>query len=244
MSSKLSSVAALYSTLDALSPFSMQESWDNSGIICQPSERYTQIFVSIDVDDALIERLPEYALLITHHPLIFSPLRSLQYTQYPDALLLKMADKKITNIAMHTNFDKTHLNRYVASEVLACDVTTEEEFLLHCSQAIEFDTLVERVKKAMQLSHVKVVKAKQILGSFSLCTGAGASFIDALQTDCLITGDVKYHDAMRALSLGKSVIDVGHFESEHYFAPAMADLLQKKGLEAIITNSKNPFMYS
>lgn len=240
----MKSVHEVLAALEQIASFSTQEPWDNSGVICAPTMSYEQLVVSIDVDEALIASLVPNTLLITHHPLIFSKLSSLNIENYPDNLLMQMVKKNITNIAMHTNFDKSHLNHYVAQEVLGLNVVKSEEFLLDATIKLPFDTLVKQLKEALQLSHVKVVKMHDFIESASLCTGAGASLLDELSTQCLLTGDVKYHDAMKAEAMGKSIIDIGHYESEHFFAKAMQQQLQKKGFEAIIAHSKNPFSYS
>jgi dinuclear metal center YbgI/SA1388 family protein len=62
----------------------------------------------------------------------------------------------------------------------------------------------------------------------AVCGGGGASFIAraAGASDlALITGDVKYHDALLAQDLGASVIDLGHYHTERPFAEALAQRL-------------------
>lgn len=65
-------VRDIYASLDALSPFVMQEGWDNSGLLVGDfSQEVTTVVLSIDIDEELLETVPENALLITHHPVIF-----------------------------------------------------------------------------------------------------------------------------------------------------------------------------
>ena len=64
-----------------------------------------------------------------------------------------------------------------------------------------------------------------------------------IEADCFLTGDIKYHDAMEASSLGLSMIDIGHYESERYFGEVLGGYLEKLGLSVIISPSKNPFTY-
>jgi len=77
----------------------------------------------------------------------------------------------------------------------------------------------------------------------ALTTGSGCSLMKSIDADCFLTGDVKYHDAMEAKSIKMSLIDIGHFESEHFFAQILHEHLKILGLEAIISSSKNPFTY-
>jgi len=64
----------------------------------------------------------------------------------------------------------------------------------------------------------------------ALCSGSGASLLrEAVRAgaDCLVTGDVKYHDARDAEDLGIALIDAGHFPTEHIMVAAVAERLQQ-----------------
>ena len=116
-------VRQIYDFLDELSPFSLQESWDNSGLLVGEFDLdVSSIYLSLDVDSDLVEEMQEGSLLITHHPLIFKGIKKMNFSSYPSSLIHKMIQKNISLISMHTNFDKTHLNRYVASDILGYDV--------------------------------------------------------------------------------------------------------------------------
>jgi putative NIF3 family GTP cyclohydrolase 1 type 2 len=65
--------------------------------------------------------------------------------------------------------------------------------------------------------------------------------MDEVKADCFLTGDIKYHDAMKAESLNPMMVDIGHYESERFFAEVMMDELKVLPILAIIANSKNPF---
>jgi dinuclear metal center YbgI/SA1388 family protein len=237
-------LANIYEHLDALSPFSLQESWDNSGLIVgNPAQEISTVALSIDVDEALLDSLEEGTLLITHHPLIFSGIKALDFTRYPANLLQKMVQKNIANIAMHTNFDQTHLNRWVAKEILGQTAFEQEGFAAYFEIDASFERFAYDVQERFGLKQLKAVKSHERLGRIALITGSGASLMRELECDCLLTGDIKYHDAMEAKALGRSMIDIGHFESERYFPDVLAPHLKNFGLTVIISSSKNPFTY-
>ena len=103
--------------LDGISPFELQESWDNSGLLIgAKDDSFDHVVVSLDIDEAMLDEVSERTLIITHHPLIFGKLNRLDFSQYPAKFIRKMIKKDIFHIALHTNFDKTHLNQYVAKE--------------------------------------------------------------------------------------------------------------------------------
>ena len=237
-------VSEIYKYLDEVSPFNLQESWDNSGLIVGSLEQeISKIVLSIDVDEKLIDSLDENTLLITHHPLIFKGLKSLNFTQYPSNLIHKMISKNISNIAMHTNFDITHLNDYVVKEILGYEIVYKDGFIAYVNVNEEFDVLVKNVRKKLGLNYTKYVKCNSFVKKIAITTGSGASLIPNIDADCFLTGDIKYHDAMEAKSINLSLIDIGHYESEHFFAQILKKYLKNLGFKVIIASSENPFTY-
>ena len=234
----------IYEYLNEVSPFAMQEKWDNSGLIVGDFEQeISQIALSIDVDEPLIDSLENNTLLITHHPLIFSGLKELDFAKYPANLIQKMMQKNISNIAMHTNFDQTHLNDYVATEVLGLKITKKDGFVAYFDVDEDFEVFTRRVAKAFELEIVRTVACHKRVKRVALTTGSGCSLMRSLEADCFLTGDIKYHDAMEAKSINLSLIDIGHYESEHFFAEILEKHLKNLGLKVIIASSENPFTY-
>ncbi len=237
-------ISQIYKFLDELSPFELQEPWDNSGLLIGDfSQEVTKVVLSIDVDEKLIDSLDADTLLITHHPIIFGGLKQLEFSKYPANLIQKMVQKNISNIAMHTNFDQTHLNEYVATEVLGYKIALRDGFVAYLDVDEEFDVFAKKVSLAFGLPHARCVKSSHQVKRVALTTGSGCSLLKSIDADCFLTGDVKYHDAMEAKSIKLSLIDIGHFESERFFAQILHKHLKNLGLEAIISSSENPFTY-
>jgi len=237
-------ILEIYNYLDNLSPFELQEPWDNSGLLVGDfEENISKIALSIDVDEELIDSLDENTLLITHHPIIFGGLKQLEFSKYPANLIKKMIRKNISNIAMHTNFDQTHLNDYVATEVLGYDISYKDGFVAYLNVDEDFDKFAKKVSSAFGLKAARCVKCSSVVKKVALTTGSGCSLMKSLDADCFLTGDVKYHDAMEAKSINLSLIDIGHYESEHFFAKILQKHLKNLGLEVIIASSENPFTY-
>jgi len=232
----------IYKHLDKISPFELQEKWDNSGILIGDRKaEISKVVLSIDVSEELIEKSDEGVLFIVHHPLIFSGLKSLDFAKYPSNLIKMMIQKNQSLIAMHTNFDKTHLNRYVFEEILDFDVSEFSEFVCTTKKSWQMNDLIRHLKNRLDLDHVKVVNPKDEIASIALTTGSGASMMDMVDADCYLTGDIKYHDAIKAKEQNLMMIDVGHYESEKFFGEVLKRELENLPLLAIISNSKNPF---
>ena len=232
----------IYDFLNTVSPFELQEKWDNSGLIVGDMVReVSQIVVALDIDTDMIENTKENTLFVVHHPLIFGNLTQLDFAKYPSNLIEKMILKKQSLIAMHTNFDQTHLNRYVFEKVLGFKLESQNAFLCTAKGKWNYKELLVLIKEKLDLPTLKVIGKKENITSIALTTGAGASLIDEVKADCFLTGDIKYHDAMKAMSEDLMMVDIGHYESEKFFAEIMLDELKVLPLLAIISNSKNPF---
>ena len=236
-------LGAIYNFLDTLSPFATQASWDNSGLLIGNKEdEIAQIYLSLDVESALLEEVAPNSLIITHHPLIFNGLKQLNFAKYPSNLIQIMIQKKISLIAMHTNFDLSHLNVYVAS-MLGFVVSESKEFVAYCDVNQSLNDLTLHVKQVFGMENLRMVRAKEWIGRCAITTGSGGDLISKIDADCFLSGDLKYHQALEAKENNLSLIDIGHFESERYFPECLAQYLKKLPLKAIMLNSKNPFEY-
>ncbi len=232
----------IYDFINEISPFDLQESWDNSGLIVgRMSDEVGRVVVTLDVDESMIDETEEGTLFVVHHPLIFGGLKQIDYDTYPSNLLAKMIRKNQSMIAAHTNFDQTHLNRYVFENVLGFTLGSESPFICRAEGEWHYHTLLMHLKDKLGLPHLKVVGKKETIRSIALTTGSGASLMDQVEADCFLTGDIKYHDATKALSEGRMLVDIGHYESERFFGEVMGEVLKNLPILAIITPPKNPF---
>lgn len=241
-------IKEIYEFLDILSPFELQEKWDNSGLIVGGfNDEVENIYISLDLDLELIEDIQPNSLIITHHPLIFNSLKRVNDISYSEKILKQLIKKDISLISMHTNIDKSHLNSYVGNEILGFNFSQSEDFILTAEVNMGFEQLQSHLKKKLGMETLKVTEAKKEIKTVALTTGSGMSLLGNIDADCFLTGDIKYHEAMDALSRGISLIDIGHYESEIHFTTLMEGLLtnylKKNEKKAIILASQNPFKY-
>jgi len=231
----------IYSFLNELSPFELQESWDNSGLIVgDKNADVDKIYISLEPTIDVINNIDDGSLLITHHPLIFSPLKRLDFSDVTARAIKSAVQKNISIIAMHTNYDKTHLNEYFATEIMGFESITKEDFAIYSNVECSFAQLANLVKTKLGLKNLNCVEKEGKIKRVAVVTGSGASFLSKINADCLITGDVKYHDAIFAMEKNIGVIDATHYASEAVFCDSLAKNLKILPIKAIITNSKNP----
>ena len=238
----------IYSFLDSISPFATQEKWDNSGLIVGSMDsEIERVYISLDLDLEMIKKIKPNSLIITHHPLIFSPLKKINNDSYSTKILKKLIKKDISLISMHTNIDKSHLNLYVGREVLGFDFKEVDDFIISANIDMSLKDLKKILKDRLNIKHLKTVKCAKDIKSISLTTGAGASLLSNIKTDCFITGDIKYHEAMEAKARGVTLIDIGHYESEIHFTKLLRGLtkeyFKQHNLKVKKITSLNPFSY-
>ena len=111
-------IKELLNILNKVAPFSLQESYDNSGIqFADLDTEIINILLSLDLtEEVLDEAIKNDAnVILTHHPILFSPLKQIAKQNNP--LLFKAIIHKINLLAMHTNFDlaENGLNDYVGN---------------------------------------------------------------------------------------------------------------------------------
>ena len=231
-------VREVYKILDSISPFSLQEEWDNSGLNIGDFEADVEnIYVALDIDDSVIDKVKENSLIITHHPLIFKGLKKVTPTNFAGKYVIELIKKNVSLIAMHTNFDKTHLNRYFAENVLGLKGVSED-FIYYVDIDMTFDELVAYVKDKMKMEYIKVVKANDKIKRVAITTGAGMSLLNYINADCFLTGDIKYHEAMDAKARNISLIDIEHYKSERYFVDVFRKVVD---LNVDVLEIKDPF---
>lgn len=235
-------ISDIIKSLDSISPFETQQAWDNSGLnVGNPKQCVSHVAVALEATSDIIQRLEPHSLLITHHPLLFKPLKNLDYSQYPANLLRMLVCKDIALLALHTNFDQSHFSQLLVERVLGFDVCRTQGFIAYFELNLSHELCVEMLKDKFELPHVLCANPKPFYKTAALISGAGASMSPEIDVDCLLSGDMKYHDAMIARSMGRSIFDIRHYESERYFPLFMSEILQSIGIEAQSFTTAQPF---
>ncbi|MDH3393529.1 MAG: Nif3-like dinuclear metal center hexameric protein, partial [Desulfobulbaceae bacterium] len=101
-------VGALVSVLNELAAFSLAESWDNVGLLAgDPAQQVRGILVALDPTEEVLDEAVANGcnVIITHHPLIFKPLKAVRLDQPIGRLLGRSLAAGVAMIACHTNLD-------------------------------------------------------------------------------------------------------------------------------------------
>jgi len=91
-----------------IAPPGLAESWDNPGLqVGDPTDTVSSIMVALDATPAVIKSALDSGcnLLITHHPLIFTPRKSISAATPEGASLFTAIRGGLSIVSMHTNYD-------------------------------------------------------------------------------------------------------------------------------------------
>ena len=94
--------------LEKIAPLEYQEAYDNSGLIIgNKNENISRILITLDCTEEVIEEaiLNKCELIISHHPIIFSDIKKLNYNHYTERVIVKAIRNNIAIYACHTNLD-------------------------------------------------------------------------------------------------------------------------------------------
>jgi GTP cyclohydrolase I len=236
-------------------PLILAENFDNTGLIIgDPEVNITKILVCLDINDEIINEAIEnnVNMIVSHHPLIFYPIKHLLYNDYISALIVKIIKHDICIYALHTNFDNAEdgMNDILAETLELNNInklgnSTGRYGILESNMLlIEF---CDFVKMKLNINSLKVAgNLNSVIKSVAVVGGAGCDSTHAavaLKCDVIITGDVKHHNAIDALNSGINIIDASHFSTEVLSLPFIANLISNmSGTETIITQvNTNPF---
>ena len=101
-------VTDLLNTLERLAPAALAQPWDNCGLLVgDPVAEVRRVLVALELTDAVLAEAVagSYDTVLTHHPLLFAPVRSLVESRPREKLLRRLVEKGMSLVACHTNLD-------------------------------------------------------------------------------------------------------------------------------------------
>lgn len=236
--------------IEAFAPISYAYDWDNPGLLAgRMQKEVKRILVAVDATDEVVEQAIEQQvdMLITHHPLIFSPLKKVNDQNFISRRILKLIQADISYYAMHTNFDVAPgCMADLAAEYLQLEVEQPLEVTGECEdvlfgigkignlkQPMTLKELGDWTKRQFGLPFVTVFGVKEFvepLTRIAVSPGSGGSMVKYAKkagVQVLITGDIGHHEGIDAVAEGLGVIDAGHYGLEHIFIPFMEEKLRQ-----------------
>ncbi len=224
-------------------PAELQEDWDNTGKqFGDFNKELKGVVFSLDLTDAAIDLAIEKGanLIFTHHPVFYSPIKSLLMDDPLSAMIIRSIREGISLYSSHTAFDAVNggVNDYIAEIIGLRDtealVPMSEDHPLYAFSRgmgrigsspgpnMTIRQFGEILNKKFGANGVFIYgEPDKKVSRIAILGGGGMSFVDralAGGADLFVTADIKYHEAQDAVRRGLSLIDLGHFASEQ---PAM-----------------------
>jgi dinuclear metal center YbgI/SA1388 family protein len=270
MSATVDTVIAI---IERLIPPELAESWDNVGLqIGSANWGVRKIRVALDPTPDVIETSCDDGidLLLTHHPLIFKPLKKIDLGTPQGALFQKAIAHRMAIYAAHTNYDRIAegLNDLLAKKIGLGQLRPLEPYspppgadpsdshglgrIGALDQPMSLMLLAKRLKQQLNIDSVRMAgRADLKVSTVALCTGSGSSLLSLFLksgAQVYISGDLRYHDARAVEEADLGLIDIGHFSSEHLMVEALskrlASVLKRENIDIEVTASrieKDPF---
>lgn len=224
-------VADIIKAMETIAPSNLAEDWDNVGLqVGQKKWPVKKVWISLDpgLDVFTNACQNDVDLLITHHPLIFKPLRSVDFSTPTGSIIRMAALRKIAIFSSHTNLD---IVAEGLSDVLAEAIGLKRLKVLGKPVGEEKIKLVIYVPEDYEkkiLDTIFQTKAGNI-GEYSACTfrnkGEGTFRPGAMATPFIgRTGEITSADEVRIETVVKKddLSDVIEYVKSHHPYETMA----------------------
>ena len=260
----------LLADIEAMAPAALAEPWDNVGLMTgDPAREITGILVALDPTGEVLAEAAAAGInvVVTHHPIIFHPLKAIRFDQPVGRFLTTAIREDIAVIGCHTNLDVIPQGvsdilaarlGLVACEPLAATGTGNaasgfgrvgdvpggiggEEFLQQLFAVLG----ITAVQQASTLP-ARITRA-------AVCGGSGSSLVETAWrrgAQVFVAGEIKHSEARWAEANDFCVIDAGHFATENVAVPALVarlrEMMAARGAEVPIraaASQRNPFVH-
>lgn len=229
-------VKEIYNFLNSLFPVSTACDFDNSGLLIgDPEAEINNTLISLDCTLETVKNAIKNncQLIITHHPVIFSPIKN----AVSGSVVYELIRNNIAVISMHTNLDiadggvTDSLCKAIGIEEIQ-PVTASDGFLLRGGviSPVNAENFAKSLKTALG-SNIRYVDGGKSIEKVLVCSGSGGEFVaDAIfgGYDALVTSEIKHHQFLMAQDNQISAFDAGHFATEVIVIKPLMELLQKQ----------------
>ncbi|MXX64354.1 MAG: Nif3-like dinuclear metal center hexameric protein [Acidimicrobiia bacterium] len=245
-------VAEILKLIDQRAPFASAAEWDAVGLqIGDPYRPVSKVAVVHEITERVVKEViaAEADLVVTYHPLVFEPLRSVIAGPGQKGRAFALLEARIAVVAVHTNWD-TAPGGTSDSLAAALDIRSTDPFASATTGSGETQwfgrcgrfggtvgDLVDLVRQRLG-NRVRVSEPQEdrVLGRVAVLPGAGGSYSqEALLAgaDAYVTGDVAHHQARLLADNGVVVVDAGHTPTERPGIKALGSFMAEISGEVI-----------
>lgn len=254
----MTTAAEIYQYLNEIAPFHTAMDFDNVGLLVgDPAQHVDSVLVSLDITSPVIQQARQLGaqLLISHHPVIFAPLKRLRPGDIPAQLIRH----GLTAICAHTNLDLAPcgVNSQLADALslqdckpiaMYRDTGLAEALYGTLPHPLEPKAFAQYVKEHLHCGGVKYTEGDRPVQTVGVSCGAGSGMLfdaAACGVDAFVTGESKHHEHLAAREMGVTMVDAGHFNTEDVVIAPLIAMLQNRFPEVSFTKSSqtDPMCY-
>lgn len=231
----MTTVKDIYDLLDGVAPYESAASFDNTGLaVGSFSQEVKGVLLALDVTEEAVcfARENGFDLVLTHHPLIFNPLKAVK----KGSVAYSAVASGLSFLSSHTCLDKAAggVNDCLINALSLNNAYQSEfdEFLRvgYITDGKSSEKLAEHIAKRLG-GAVRFNSESRIIKKIAVCSGAGGDCVGAAvleNADALVTGDASHHDFCDAHESGISLFAAGHFETEFPVVFFLEKLLKER----------------
>lgn len=224
MACRVDDIAAI---MEEWAPAETAEAGDNVGLLAGVAgRRVDSVLIALDVDEGVIAHAGAIGagMIVAHHPFIHKPLVAVSDGARAGRLAVMAIEAGIALFASHTNLDRAHggVNDALCAAIGLDEAVQVMPGSIARAARLEHETTLNafarHVKEALDAPLVRITGGGETkLKKIYVVSGAGRHDIaDAAQygADCLLTGEIGYHDGFDALGSNLCVVEAGHYHTE------------------------------
>ncbi|MFZ2538353.1 MAG: Nif3-like dinuclear metal center hexameric protein [Oscillospiraceae bacterium] len=231
----MNTVAKIYDFIDSIAPFNTALPFDNCGILVGDKEnQVSSCVIALDMTVSVLNfaKQNNASLIITHHPVIFDPIKSV----IADDIVYQLIQSNIAVICAHTNLDLAAdgVNDTLANRLLLTDIVSfENEYNIgrvgKLPRAMSCNELACLIKEKLFAKVVTFTDCDREIKTVAVLGGEGSDFLYASKKyDAYITGEVKHHIYSYAQNAGIQIFVAGHYETEAVVLTPLKAMLENE----------------
>lgn len=255
-------VIEIIELIEKVCPKNLAYDWDNVGLLCGDKEKeINMVLVTLDTNVNVVKEAIDAGadMIVSHHPILLGGIKRIDYSDPTGQMLRLLIENNIPVFAAHTNMDtaKGGINDALSKLFGLTDVKVLEQRTENAEAGlgrygklktpVKLSELAELTKKNLKTPRVRVSgDLNSMISTLAVASGSCSEVIplaNALGCDAIITGDMKYHNAIDNTESGICIIDAGHYPTENIVMDIFADILKNTGLEIIKSKNKDIFQF-
>lgn len=242
-------VSEIRDYFNEIAPFYMKLDFDNVGLLSGfAGNEVRRVITALDITDEVIDEAISCSaeLIVSHHPLLFSAIKSVTTEDDKGRKILKMAVNGISAICLHTNLDTAEGGVNDAlMEALGGRVTGLLDAhgshpdgapygisrLGELSEPLSMSDFLSRIKLSLNANGLRYHDAGKPVKKLACCGGAGGMDMEKAffaGCDTFVTADLKYDHFLWAKENGLNLIDADHFCTENVVVPVIKRRLNER----------------